>query len=72
MSLFFLCSSCDDVWSVACGITALIRLSRLVSSARQVEPRRPVVKHSQYVYVFVYVYVYVYENVRVCAHVYVL
>ena len=32
MSLLFQCSSCDDWWSVACGITALNGLSRLVSN----------------------------------------
>ena len=28
--LLFQCSSCDDVWSIACGITALNGMSRLV------------------------------------------
>ena len=28
-------SSCDDVWSIACGMTALNGMSRLVSSHRR-------------------------------------
>ena len=36
VNLLFQCSSCDDVWSIVCGLTALNDMSRLVSASRLV------------------------------------